>query len=352
MLHAAPASLQPRLRMLQPWQAEASRVLFDARTRHLLPEGCSASAAWVDGAPTNVPDSAVVLRFVGPRGRVSTRVSCSESDMLAQAVDPSIGPQLQSTLLQFATHDVVPWLEALGLAGPNALEVEQVPVFAPANEAQIEIGWSRHHGDAGRVRLVHADALAVRSVRSALFKVAPAHTFRALRVTGRLLLGERTMPVARADALRCGDVILPQGTLETGSSLRGVLLFGEPSARHWTAPASWLEHTITIEGVPLMSHGKAKAAASGDAAPNSAMRISDIDIPIAFEVETTTITLAALESIQPGYVFELPMAAAGATVRLTVYGQAVGQGELVSVGEQLGVRILRIGASNAVDSGC
>ena len=48
-------------------------------------------------------------------------------------------------------------------------------------------------------------------------------------------------------------------------------------------------------------------------------------------------TLAAL---QPGYVFPLAGPLEGANVTIRANGQAVGQGEVVAVGDTLGVRLL------------
>ena len=43
---------------------------------------------------------------------------------------------------------------------------------------------------------------------------------------------------------------------------------------------------------------------------------------------------------EPGYVFPVPAQLEGANVTIRANGEAVGQGELVSVGDTLGVRLL------------
>lgn len=348
--HGDAAPLHPNLRALQPWQAAASRVLFDARTQRLLPAGGTACAAWVEGGG-EPQDGAVLLRFGGAPGSLTALVSSDVSDLLPQSIDPSMDAALQACLLQFATREVIPWTEALGVGGLQAQGAEHAHEQTLPAAAQIEVRWSSGRERSGRLRMTAADAPLLSAVRARLESIAAhAARFKSLRVAGFMVLGRRQMPVARADALRPGDLILPQTALLAAAPIRGRLLFGERHARHWAATACLQGRTITIEGKPSMSNGP--ASGGGDAAlRDQNMRISDIDLPISFEIETTEVTLAALESIEPGYVFELPMAAAGATVRLTVYGQVIGQGELVSVGDQLGVRILRIGASNAVGSG-
>jgi type III secretion system YscQ/HrcQ family protein len=355
--HTIAASAPPlheRLQALLAWQAAASRLLFDRRAQRFLPAGCAARAAWVGGssaAPQDADACLVQVRFGDAPGSVSALVASRLSDLLPQAIDPSMDPGLQASLIQFATRETTSWTEALGIGNLRALQAEQVQELGPALGEQIEVRWSQGRERSGRLRLMHADAPVLSAVQARLEAVNfDGSRFGALRVAGHMVLGQRQMPVARADGLRPGDLILPQTELEAGAPIRGRLLFGERQARHWGAPACLQDRTITIEGKPSMSNGS--ASSSGDAALHDQnVRISDIDIPISFEIETTDVTLAALESIEPGYVFELPMAAAGATVRLTVYGQVIGQGELVSVGDQLGVRVLRIGASHAVGSG-
>ena len=84
------------------------------------------------------------------------------------------------------------------------------------------------------------------------------------------------------------------------------------------------------------------------AAPaSSPIGVNELEIPINFEIETATLTVSDLASIKPGYVLELPVPARASTVRLVAYGQVVGHGELVTVGEQLGVRITQMGSSHA-----
>ncbi len=349
--HGDTAPLHPNLRALQPWQAAASRVLFDVRTQRLLPAGGAACAAWVEGGG-EPQDGAVLLRFGGAPGSVTALVSSDVSDLLPQSIDPSMDAALQACLLQFATREVIPWTEALGVVGLQAQGAEHAHEQTLPAAAQIEVRWSSGRERSGRLRLTAADTPLLSAVRARLESTAAhAARFGSLRVAGRMVLGQRQMPVARADALRPGDLILPQTALLLASPIRGRLLFGERHARHWAATASLQDRTITIEGKPSMSNRSASSGGGDAALRDQNMRISDIDLPISFEIETAEVTLAALESIEPGYVFELPMAAAGATVRLTVYGQVIGQGELVSVGDQLGVRILRIGASHAVGPG-
>lgn len=72
------------------------------------------------------------------------------------------------------------------------------------------------------------------------------------------------------------------------------------------------------------------------------VRISDLELPVQFEVDTLAIPLSQLSTIGPGYVIEFPVPMRDAKVRLVVHGNTIGHGELVTVGEHLGARIVRM----------
>ena len=74
--------------------------------------------------------------------------------------------------------------------------------------------------------------------------------------------------------------------------------------------------------------------------------LQELQLPVAFEMDTARISLAELAGMQPGYVVELDVPVAQATVRLVCHGQVVGHGQLVAVGERLGVRIERMGVAH------
>lgn len=71
-------------------------------------------------------------------------------------------------------------------------------------------------------------------------------------------------------------------------------------------------------------------------------RIGELELPVQFEIDTVSLPIDQLSALEPGYVIELPVAVTDARLRLVVHGQTVGYGELVAVGEHLGVRIIRM----------
>lgn len=87
------------------------------------------------------------------------------------------------------------------------------------------------------------------------------------------------------------------------------------------------------ETPPQSSEGEEQATD-----PDAATRA--LPVQVAFEIGRMQLRLGELSSLQPGYVFAIPAQLEGANVTILANGQAVGQGELVSVGDTLGVRLL------------
>ncbi|WP_206956918.1 type III secretion system cytoplasmic ring protein SctQ [Trinickia acidisoli] len=83
------------------------------------------------------------------------------------------------------------------------------------------------------------------------------------------------------------------------------------------------------------------AGLSADQQGDSA-RIGDLELPVQFEIDTLAIPLSQLSAIGPGYVIEFPVPFRDAKLRLVAHGSTIGHGELVTVGDHLGVRIVRM----------
>ena len=78
----------------------------------------------------------------------------------------------------------------------------------------------------------------------------------------------------------------------------------------------------------------------GDAAVDGDALARRLPVEVAFELGRSELRVGELSALQPGYVFPLAAPVDGASVTIRANGQAVGQGELVAVGDTLGVRLL------------
>ena len=174
------------------------------------------------------------------------------------------------------------------------------------------------------------------------------------RVPGRLVLGARRLPVQTLHALAPGDVLLRS----LASSLSS-LVSGAAHEAKATAIAAWGTPGLVRLHVPVMIDGlklfvmkeptmtdeldptRLGETLSSDP-PDDPIDIGDLDLPVQFEVDTIALPLSQLCALRPGYVLELQTPVADAQLKLVAHGQTIGFGELVTVGDHLGVRILRM----------
>lgn len=109
-------------------------------------------------------------------------------------------------------------------------------------------------------------------------------------------------------------------------------------------PGGW---RVTGPGVPgsedqetTMSDDEQQVA--GEAAPEgeaAGTAMGGLPVQVQFELGRLEVALSDLAQLQPGYVFALPAHLEGANVAIRANGREVGRGELVAVGDTLGVRL-------------
>jgi type III secretion system YscQ/HrcQ family protein len=74
--------------------------------------------------------------------------------------------------------------------------------------------------------------------------------------------------------------------------------------------------------------------------PQQSAAVDQVNVQLGFELERRVVNLAELTQLQAGYVFKLAAPSEGRNVNLLANGKVIGTGELVSVGDFLGVRII------------
>lgn len=85
----------------------------------------------------------------------------------------------------------------------------------------------------------------------------------------------------------------------------------------------------------------------GPPAPALPPRVLDaMTLPVHIEVATLALPLSALAAMHPGYLLELPVPLEDAPIRLVSCGRTIGTGQLVAVGDNLGVRITDLATGN------
>jgi flagellar motor switch protein FliN/FliY len=70
--------------------------------------------------------------------------------------------------------------------------------------------------------------------------------------------------------------------------------------------------------------------------------LKNVPLKVTVELAKISLTLEKLTNLQPGNFLELPTSLEN-PVNLTVNGKKIGKGELISLGETLGIKILEMG---------
>ena len=87
------------------------------------------------------------------------------------------------------------------------------------------------------------------------------------------------------------------------------------------------------EDSTITDHEGSPTAADADPARRLPVRLE-------FELGRSELSVGELADLQPGHVFPLATALEGANVAIRANGRDVGRGELVAVGDTLGVRLV------------
>jgi len=175
-------------------------------------------------------------------------------------------------------------------------------------------------------------------------------------VPGVVRLRSRLCSPDLLSSLRRNDILLgwqPAAPFCAGRPLEhATLRFGAARGRQLSAGVCIDAQAITLE-TPVTSLNDAQSDdfsphASASLQPDSEplIDVATMDLPVHIELLTVNLSVAQLGALQSGYVLELPLPLMDAPARLVAYGQTLAVGKLVAVGENLGVQIHRMAASD------
>jgi type III secretion protein Q len=334
-------NLDAALPAVSPSAAHASRLFHDRRLKPLWRAlNDSADSFWQAAAG---PGSAHLYEVTleSEVGNVAMALA-SDDEGVASVAAANAGTQLQTLALDVLFEQPLERLVALGLPGLRVARL--APAAAPAPDAC----WSalrRGNRELCRVAVRALPARVFEALRSAR---APAHrSRRALRIAGAIAVGERRLPISVLRSLEHGDVLL-LGLPCAAASLEGTFAALRIGGGACSLRAEGRIDTtsFTLMGDPFMID-QDPVRARGDGLPASAL--DALEVPVHFELETVSIALADLESIEPGYVIELATPASQARLRLVSCGVVIGEADLVAVAGQLGARITNLAAHHDAD---
>lgn len=311
-------------------QASAQRLLFDARFACFLARllGQTVTVAESARAPSS---PAAVLTLESPHGRCRLVIPIGAWPALQLAMALDDKAQVCGVLTCLLAALLSRWIPIVGQVQVTDADYLDAP----------DSGWATLSTDSARVVLVDADSSLVRQLAAAMTdQVSPElGSWPALAMPARLVLMQHLWTWAWWRGLHPGDVVLEPAK----AGRTHVVWVGQGIALTTRATLNLVEQTVTVnenlrvQQIPMQPD-----------VPMPAHDWAEIELPISFELETARIPLADWAAMTPGCVLDMGALLSEAAVRVVCHGQTIGRGQLVSVGDQLGVRLTRLGITRDV----
>jgi type III secretion protein Q len=333
--------------------ARQHRLAVDDRLRALLLHEFGIHG-WTVGTRDAIdPARAAVVRLRRGSVGATVRIDLSQHTELASVIEAgtSLQEDFRNAVAAILLAPLVCALQTLGIEGVEVVSVGRAPITPPPQSCcaiTFRIGTRRidvtlEEVDGGWLEMLE------RVVDQQYTPFAP-HVSN-LAVPGRLEIGSRTISISVLETLRPGDVVLRSVSEEVDAlitnqrpSARVTAVWGHHGALRLRATAEINNHTLTLTNDPIMSHDtdfNAPHPALADSI-DAPLEISHLELPLKLEIDAVSLAVAQLSALRTGYVIELPIAVPDARIRLVTYGQTIGFGELVTVGDRLGVRLTQL----------
>ncbi|HEY5892246.1 MAG TPA: type III secretion system cytoplasmic ring protein SctQ [Chthoniobacterales bacterium] len=214
------------------------------------------------------------------------------------------------------------------------------PPPQPDDHRAVTFGWAvAGESDAqvisGRVTMPEAALPAL----AASLSRAPgraARDFAGLRIRTCFEVGITQMTLREIRSLRRGDIALLDEAYSILTSGNGFLIVADG----WRLPIARDGTHITITGTltPMADPKTRDSIPTGEQEPSS---LDELPIRLSFTVGEVEMTLGELRQLQPGFTFELNRPASQPVV-VRAQGQTIGSGEIVRIGDMIGVRLTEI----------
>jgi type III secretion protein Q len=344
--------LAQRLPKVAPAQARLQRLGFDARFGSWLATRFGAEDLRITPNTGKHAPGSTAITLQQPDGAEMTLLAdlspWPAAQLLLHCENSSLACELANALFH-------PGFEALSDVAPG-LKVTALQTQAQAQSTSSRAG-SRQKDPLAlptiqisgiTTTLREMDHTLLEKVLESVHEQAPPGSILSpLRICGRLRLAGRSHPLSTLSTLAAGDVLLLGAIVQPGQPVPCVLHYGKGTTMQANTEMDLMEQQVQVTDEPELGPEDEIQATSADAHPLPDT-MSDLMLPVSFEIDTAAISLGELASIQPGYVVELAVPLLEATVRLVCHGQTLGTGQLVAIGEQLGVRINRMATQHDI----
>ncbi len=283
------------------------------------------------------PNDAARLRLQLDAGQMDLRIAARDGlALLLNEDDDALRVSIAGMLLA----------DRLGAFAPLGLGAAEVIAFERDAEPDDCHGIGMTLGDLDAIALT-ASAPLLATLQAAVGGPAPPAQLpawlAALRVNTRLRIGGRTASAALLQSLRPGDVLLH--CTASAAVTSGDVLWGIAGGVVLRAPVRLNLQQMILEASPTMQHDTFEP----EVAPSTS-NVAELELPVQLEVDQLALSLSTLSGLQPGQILELSVPVDQADIRLVVYGQTIGTGRLLAVGEHLGVQILSMSESTHADA--
>lgn len=348
------ATLKDRLRHFTPALATLSHTLFDAQVQgHIQAEGLRLYALPVETRHWRKP---VKLRLGMLPGEIDVVFDVADYpslSIIATSHNAAMRAALANLLLS-------PLLKSLGGFLHMPVDVLAMDmVTAPSAKEGLHL-YVQHRVENERTRQAAIIVADVQFRQASPFAGLtgdithlPDYMAR-LSVPGRVRIGQRYCSPSVLRSLRPGDVLMnglfiePDLPITPGQLVLSpvTLQWGMPHCQQLQATGRLEGHRFTIEEIDIMhTEDNAAFSATGDHGAEQ-VAVEHIELPINLEIDTIALSVSRLSTLGRGQVIELPVSVDDTQVRLVSYGQTLGLGQLVVVGDRLGVQIISMGGGH------
>lgn len=323
-----------RLPALPPSAARAARIGHDRRFQHWLRALLGHRVGPVVAAQPTSGHLSIDLH--GAHGSLDIAVDPGHWPALQMAAalpDATLAAAVADALLQPISGAL-----AGALPGLKVRSLRRPPASGPMPTVQTQGGSA--------VTLMHLDGGIAAHLETQLRRQPSSlQGLAALRLPARLCVLERPFTRRQLEALAPGDMVLcGAGRRRTHGRWQANLLIGSGITMQADTDIE-LEHaSVRLAEPPRLADEEALAP---QMPALDGATLADLQVPVAFELDSARISLGELASLDAGSVIELDVPLLEAGVRLVCHGQTVGVGQLVAIGDQLGVRIRRMGLAAA-----
>lgn len=300
------------------WNGQRAHFGFSNATSH--PRGSWSLGIVMGGHPLSVEISRLPdLTWIDPT--------------LAGVDVHALPPELACGLIEASFGEIFTALCKLGID----VKITSVEPFTFRDAAEEIIGWQVDRG--AQTCWIHGHVSgsdAALGHLAGLISKAPVQEgagTQEIPVPVHLVAGALTLPLADWRALQAHDVLLAGGLREFNLTRTCTMQ---------AAGRSLAMGTLKDKSFTLQNLIATPATTMGD--PAKPASVNDIDIELTFVAGHTTLSVAELRGLAPGFTFELPVLA-GEGLTICANGRPVGKGELIEVGDHLGVRITEFSAS-------